>query len=406
MREDLEFVRRTVEDVHPAVVEGLSGEQEECFDRALGATSEAMRAKDFWFVLDTFVASLGDAHTRAEFPYSGGSIPVSLQWLSEDGLVVTADSGELRRGDRVTAIGGATVDELFAICSTLIPAENVYWIRSLGADLIRTRAFHERYGLIDEERDVVDLSVRSPFGDERVVSFASVSEPSRSTTRRWLGRELVDSHTMLFWLDACSNTEEYRVFLSEMFAEIRAKHVDRLIVDVRRNGGGDSKVIDEFIHYLNVESYTTYGGTVRYSSQARAQRGYGRRRGSREFPQERRVNNPDPTLVFDGAVYVLTSTATFSSGSWFATILGDNDLATIVGEPTGNAPSSYGDILRFQAPNSKLLFTVSHKYWQRPDPGRDPSDALYPDLSIARRSADFVGDGDAQLLRVLESLGK
>ena len=101
---------------------------------------------------------------------------------------------------------------------------------------------------------------------------------------------------------------------------------------------------------------------------------------------------------------MLTSPATFSSGSWFAVVLRDNDLATVVGEPTGNAPSSYGDILRFQAPNSKLQFTVSHKYWQRPDPSRDPSDALYPDFAVVQRWTDFVDDGDKQLLRFLESL--
>lgn len=34
---------------------------------------------------------------------------------------------------------------------------------------------------------------------------------------------------------------------------------------------------------------------------------------------------------------------------------------SIVGEPSGNLPDSYGDVLSFQMPNSKLMLCVFHK---------------------------------------------
>ncbi|NMB02797.1 MAG: hypothetical protein GX971_14960 [Firmicutes bacterium] len=65
-----------------------------------------------------------------------------------------------------------------------------------------------------------------------------------------------------------------------------------------------------------------------------------------------------------------------------ALIFQDNHLGQVLGEPTGNAPTSYGDILGFTLPNSQFPMIISHKSWVRPDPKRDPSDALYPDLYV------------------------
>ena len=105
---------------------------------------------------------------------------------------------------------------------------------------------------------------------------------------------------------------------------------------------------------------------------------------------------------------MLTSQLTFSSGNWFGVILGDNALAEIVGERTGNAPTSAGDILRFQAPHSRYVFTVSHKEWVRPDRARDPADTLTPDLLVPVTREDIRGGGqqfwDVHLRRVLDAL--
>ena len=102
------------------------------------------------------------------------------------------------------------------------------------------------------------------------------------------------------------------------------------------------------------------------------------RRALGETPN-RRVGDP-----FRGQLFVLTSKATFSSGNWFGVIVRDNQLGKIVGEPTGNAPSSFGDVLSFTLPRSGLGFTLSYKQWIRPDPSRDP------DGAHARKVVDLI----------------
>jgi hypothetical protein len=58
----------------------------------------------------------------------------------------------------------------------------------------------------------------------------------------------------------------------------------------------------------------------------------------------------------------------------------------VVGEIPGNMPSSYGDILCFQTPNALLAFTVSYKYFTRPDASKSKL-PLIPDIQVPARDA-------------------
>lgn len=167
-------------------------------------------------------------------------------------------------------------------------------------------------------------------------------------------------------------------------------------------------MIDAFLKYLPAESVLSYSGEIRYSDQAREQRGYAwydpvmrqvisGMTGGRTSPL--RPDSPDD--IFWGEVYVLTSGFTYSSGNWIAVVLRDNGLARVVGEPTGNAPSSYGDTLQFRLPNSGLDFTVSHKRWIRPQPANDPADTLMPDELIPTTMRD-VREGRDPVVEWLE----
>lgn len=117
----------------------------------------------------------------------------------------------------------------------------------------------------------------------------------------------------------------------------------------------DELVADEFIHYLDVDSYQTWGQDWRLGLLMISSKG------------STLTNKKYTDLLFDGDVYVLTSTDSFSSAMDFAMLISDNNLGKIVGEPSGNKPRSYGDISVFQLKNSGLVMQVSTKKWHRVD---------------------------------------
>ncbi len=82
---------------------------------------------------------------------------------------------------------------------------------------------------------------------------------------------------------------------------------------------------------------------------------------------------------------------------WIATIVQDNQLGTVIGEPTGGKPSYYGDMILFTMPHSRVRFQLSYKIFERPDLARDAADACYPDLLVPDNVDDRVAGTDTQL---------
>lgn len=74
----------------------------------------------------------------------------------------------------------------------------------------------------------------------------------------------------------------------------------------------------------------------------------------------------------------------------------DGNLGTIIGTPSSNKPSSYGDVIYFQLENSKLKGFVSHKKWIRPDITKDKESTLEVDI--------YVDYGEDSLKKVLEEI--
>ena len=77
---------------------------------------------------------------------------------------------------------------------------------------------------------------------------------------------------MFFKLSLCVYDQGYTQFVRTMFQDIRDNGIENIIVDLRGNPGGNSAVVDEFLKYLDIEEYKSFGGTRRLSAAAAEQR--------------------------------------------------------------------------------------------------------------------------------------
>lgn len=76
---------------------------------------------------------------------------------------------------------------------------------------------------------------------------------------------------------------------------------------------------------------------------------------------------------------VLTDEGTFSSATMMAVFVKDGCLGTIIGRPSKNSASNYGDILPYQLPDSGIIVGISYKRFLRPDTEADPK-VVMPDI--------------------------
>lgn len=177
----------------------------------------------------------------------------------------------------------------------------------------------------------------------------------------------------IFSLTSCVCDETYMSVLEMFFREVFDNNIENITVDLRGNGGGNSWVANEFFKYLDIEEYKSWDSEVRY--------GY--------FLLKNKnivyTNNKKPD-TFCGNLFVLTDTKTYSAAMDFAMMVLDNNLGLIVGEPSGNLPDSYGDVLSFKLPASKLSLGVSYIKWYRIDKTKQGK-PLMPDYQVESKDA-------------------
>jgi C-terminal processing protease CtpA/Prc len=169
---------------------------------------------------------------------------------------------------------------------------------------------------------------------------------------------LSDSRVLYIQYNTCQNDPKQSMtdFARGLFASADARPVDRAIVDLRFNGGGDSRVINPLKSGLR----------------------------SRHYP-----------------VFVLIGDGSFSSAQDNAIEMRRELNATLVGEPTGEKLNSYGEVRQLKLPNSGLRIRYSTEFFRMQKHG--DADALYPDVAAPRTLSDFLAGRDPALDAALRS---
>ncbi|MNO11947.1 Peptidase family S41 [compost metagenome] len=334
---------------------------------------------------------------------------MSVYW-TEEGPVILNSTLNLQRGDLLISLGGLNSQELLGELKKVISAENEEWVKMRGSGVMITDSFLKHLNLVNED-NTVEISVKRngevmsfnlPFNKKNVQESLNTPFDTGNCNYSYTINE--DLSLGILQINACIFDEEYKNTLQNFFAEVNQLKIDHVAVDLRNNTGGDSRVIDEFLRYVNVDKFTTFSGLVRFSLQAKELRNGDLSSGSKRFPSAEMKNTDQVSPAFSGKLYALTSAKTFSSGNMFAVMLQDNKIGTIIGESTGNQPSAYGDILDFSLPHSQFQFTLSYKQFFRPNEQLNDQLTLEPDIPVYTTRQDIIDGRDAQLSKLEEMI--
>jgi hypothetical protein len=337
------------------------------------------------------ISNLQDGHSgvwiREMMIPSDGSkwFPIRMHYFEEGLYVIAADSKYSQiLGGKVEQIGSLSESEATAKLFKISNGENEYGDRFKTPLLMIYPPILMGLGMIENE-EKLPLTIRLPDGSLNEIEissqiytggvgdfFESFQSPSSDSVRldkklavTWPSTKweieppyvldfLADKHILYVKLNVLRDPPNYSLnaIYSELWDTVENKNVEKLILDLRNNGGGNLNNAWPFIFKI------------------------------REFPS---LNDKTKLIVLMGR-------KTFSAATAFISMLEMHTNATFIGEPSGGRPNQTEGTNVFPPPvleNIEVDIMLSRGRWTHTDP-LDTREYIVPDVLIPESITDWI----------------
>ncbi len=377
---DLRFLQQTIHKDYPFLFKKTTaaefdGEVEKLF-RAMPAMKDHERIAGLARIISSFKYGHTDISWR-QSPVKYHVAPVNFYWFS-DGIYAEGADKEYASvvGAKLVKVEGVPVMKALDAVKPLVPVENDQYFKGYGLDfLLIPEALHAQ-GVTKELKKTVTytfekngkafdqtITGKEVFRLPRTYGYVSKNAGwvmARDTTAT--PHYLKDLEKIYYYeyLPASKTVyvrhsqiqddpqEAIPAFYEKVFSFIEKNDVERLVLDVRLNGGGNN--------YKNKPIIT---GIIKSS----------------------KINVP-------GKLFVIIGRRTFSACQNLVNELSNYTNALFVGEPTAENINFYGDNHRVDLPKSKIPVFLSFAWWQD-KPQWENADWLAPQLAVEMSFEDY-----------------
>lgn len=427
LKEDLDYLFQTLENVHPNLYaftpkDTIDADRKQIVKKLL----KPMTALEFWRLVRPIVSKIGDGHTSLRFPSEFRKV-----YLDNGGLIVPfdiyIDDGKMFIEKNYSSDSTLIVNsEILSIND--IPAQDIIndMVKYVSGERIENR--HNRikrnfklllWSLfhLEDEFDVHFISATDSSTYVRklkgitVETLNSFKKDEKETEYKYYSYSSPEKNIGIIDFKQLSDPKKFMKFLKTTFRKIKKDSLENLIIDIRQNGGGGSRLGDALINYIYDKPYYQFErGEIKFSSEIRrlyfnkyikwymyplipfaylhpSARAFLRGSGS-VITQKNKADKPNNNeLFFNGNVYLLIGPKTFSSASSLTSAFKCFKIGTIIGEETGGLTVSYGDVYTFTLPNTGIQCGVSHKKFIQAC-GKEDSHGVIPDYEVKQTPED------------------
>lgn len=394
---DLRFLQQTVHKDYAFLFKNVTATQFDAEVEKLFEAMPGMQDHERLAGIARIVSSFKYGHTNIswmESPVKYHVAPVNFYWFSDGVYVEGTDKSYTDiAGAKLVNVEGMPVAEALKALKPLVPAENDQYFRAYGLDfLVIPEALHAQ-GItntlkktitytFEKNGKVFDQTVmaRDAFHLPRTYGFVSKIADWQNTRditstplylkypeKIYYYQYLPESKTVYVRQSQIQDdaTEAIPAFYKKVFDFIDKNDVERLVLDVRMNGGGNN--------YKNKPIVT---GII----------------------ESKKINQP-------GKLFVIIGRRTFSACQNLVNELSNYTNALFVGEPTAENINFYGDNRRVLLPNSKTPVFLSFAWWQD-KPQWENGPWLAPKLAVDMSFEDYLSNKDPVLEACLNFSGK
>jgi len=368
--------------------------------------------------------------------------PVKLKIL-KDTLIVAETYKHLRKGTQIKGINGRDFNMILNDMYKVISSDGY---NTTLKDRYLEEEFSNYYFLLYGGEEKFEMEIVS--SETNQIETTAIPACVQARRKELLERpdmidyqlQFPDDETAILTVNSfATDQKKFFVFLRRSFEEINDKNIQKLIVDVRQNTGGDdgndtklaSYLIDgsfqdnkyRLLNTVDLPIYPEYLDSrwaemmdipsnllpeeIAEELKKMLEEEYYLGNDNKYYIRDEYIcKELPPKNLYTGTCYILTGGKVFSAGSLFCALVKDKSNAIFVGEEVGGGyyrhTGSYP--LAYVLPNSKLSFSLSivvneqdieHNLMPR---GR----GVIPDFEIYQTIDEYVNDRDAVMEFVKE----
>ncbi len=385
---DLKFLQQTVHKEYPFLFKKVTAEKFDSAVERLYREIPSLQPHEILSGYTRIVALFKYGHTDIgwrESPVKYHVAPINFYWFS-DGVYAEGSITKYAPliGAKLISVEGMPIKNVLEAIKQLVPVENDQYFKAYGLDyLLIPEALHSQhvtkelkttitYGF-EKNGKLFDMAVTAldTFRLPRAYGFVSrradcLSVRDSSKTPPYLKNldkiyyyeYLPDTKTVYVRHSQIQDEpkEAIPAFYKKVFEFIDKNDVDRLVLDVRLNGGGNN--------YKNKPIVT---GII----------------------ECKKINKP-------GKLFVIIGRRTFSACQNLVNELSNYTNALFVGEPTAENINFYGDNRKVVLPKSKIPVFLSFAWWQD-KPQWENGAWLAPQLAVDMSLEDYKSNKDPLL---------
>jgi len=399
LRSDFLLLRDSLQKRHPSLYRFNSQATiEHIFDSCQAAIKDSMTVGEFYSLTSFVIASIGDGHANCRlsgqmmnnFMNSVKVFPAMVLFIHERAYVFCCKQNDGLAGTELLSINGRSMDEIIRRLYRYLPTDgNIQSRRNWEMP----EFFHLLYAIVYGVEGNYVVTCRTPGGEVRTATLEAdylhdficsspFPRPSRYLQLSYTSDNIAILTIGTFFDGFLRQTgESFTSFLDSAFNDIKAKKVKKLVIDGRRNQGGNDDNGKLLYSYLSQTPFMYYTAQEMVS------------------PKEN---------SYSGKVYFLMNGRSFSATAEFSAIARSNQRGLFIGEETGGTycGDTSGDDLMLTLPNTQIncriplvRYTMAVKENKYMDRGVIPDHVVYPTVS------DVIGHKDGQMdytLRLVE----
>ncbi|QNL48118.1 S41 family peptidase [Olivibacter sp. SDN3] len=390
LKADLSSLKNILSENHPRPFEFTAKEVfEHSYDSLLASINQPMNEIAFRYLLMPLVAKIHCGHTRidpsSQFQRSKPSkfSPFVLYYEGERAFVRYSAVKDLPIGSEVKSINSTPIMERIqnllarTIADGIHPDVQYYLINQPMSWFLGEMPYW--YGLEDYNLDVIDTA-----GQHRNLNLKAIDEP---TFKANMPPPLAKRHQLHVLENKKAAVLSYPTldfpdtsirnrFLEETFTKLRSEGVDRLILDLRGNGGGSPHHTAYLLKYLIPHEFT-------YSNVA-------------PLPDLDGLKRPIASAEnhFNGKVYVLIDGGCFSSTGHLLSLLRYHKIGTFVGEKSASSYSCNTNGIPYTLSNTGLTLFCPKYVYETAVNGFQRAEGISPDYTFKQTLSDILSGKD------------